>query len=289
MKSLLSLNGSAVWLTATLLATAVASDRTPAAERAAPAPDAAPNKVTFPEVGNPQGESFHVVVQWQNLKSIPGSHEIVAHVRQYGRDGLAKKATIQRFESGNRTQLVGVERRGDSVVLRFTSPGGAAVPGREVMEVRCIVNADGLRRLPDVEGESLELKGLPSCLRPQAEGRPGGVTSTYAAADGDMRLTAEATTAVPIAKAVKAYFATHSTYPPMTELQSLLKPSPVSSSRGGQINGWSYFPDSDKQGFSLTRKLGWDTALRYSWDGTSDEWYFEPGDGSASKKIDLRP
>ena len=123
----------------------------------------------------------------------------------------------------------------------------------------------------------------------QAEGWPGGFTSTYAAADGDMRLTAEASTAVPIAKAVKTYFAKHSTFPSMTELQSLLKSSPVSSSRGGQINGWSYFPDSDKRGFSLTRKLGWDTALRYSWDGTSDEWFFEPGDASASKKIDLRP
>jgi hypothetical protein len=166
MQSLLYLTGSAVWLTAILFAAAVASDRTPATERATPDPDSAPNKVTFPEVGSPQGKSFHVVVQWENLESIPGTHEIVAHVREYGRDGLAKKATIQRFESGNRNQLVGVERRGDSVVLRFTCPGGAVVPGREVMEVRCTVTADGLRRLPDVEGESLELKGLPSCLRP---------------------------------------------------------------------------------------------------------------------------
>jgi len=145
---------------------AVASDRPAAIERARPDPDSAPNKVTFPEVVNAQGESFHVVVEWQNLESIPGSHEIVAHVREYGRDGLAKKATIQRFESGNRNQLVGVERRGDSAVLRFRSQGGAVVPGREVIEVRCTVTAAGLRRLPDGEVESLELQGLPSCLRP---------------------------------------------------------------------------------------------------------------------------
>ena len=166
MKSLLYLTGSTVWLTAILFAAAVASDRTPATERPAPDPDSAPNKVTFPEAGSPQGKIFHVVVQWQNLESIPGTHEIVAHVREYGRDGLAKKAAIQRFESGHRNQLVGVERRGDTVVLRFTSPGGAVVPGREVMEVRCTVTADGLRRLPDVKGESLELRGLPPCLRP---------------------------------------------------------------------------------------------------------------------------
>jgi len=177
MKSLLYRIGSAVWLTAILFAAAVASDRPafaaavasdrPAAiERARPDPDSAPNKVTFPEVVNAQGESFHVVVEWQNLESIPGSHEIVAHVREYGRDGLAKKATIQRFESGNRNQLVGVERRGDSAVLRFRSQGGAVVPGREVIEVRCTVTAAGLRRLPDGEVESLELQGLPSCLRP---------------------------------------------------------------------------------------------------------------------------
>jgi len=166
MKSLLYRIGSAVWLTAILFAAAVASDRPADIERARPDPDSAPNKVTFPEVGNAQGESFQVVVQWQYLQSVPGSHEIVAHVREYGRDGLAKKANVQRFESGNRNQLVGVERRGDSVVLRFTSPGSASAPGREVMEVRCTVTADGLRRLPDVQGESLELKGLASCLRP---------------------------------------------------------------------------------------------------------------------------
>ena len=123
----------------------------------------------------------------------------------------------------------------------------------------------------------------------QADGWPGGVSSSYAAADNDMRLTKEAATAVPIAKAIKSYCATHSTYPPMTELQSLLKSSDINSSRAGQIDGWLYVPNSDQQGFSLTRKLGWDTALRYSWDGNSDLWYFEPGDGSASKRIELRP
>jgi hypothetical protein len=120
---------------------------------------------------------------------------------------------------------------------------------------------------------------------------PGGMRPSYRASDYDSRLTAEAKSAIPIAKAIKAYFAAHGNYPSnTTQLQVDLPTSHFSPEDDcGGVDGWTYYTGPGVTGFTLSRKLGWDPSLQYSWDGTAETWVFDPGDGSPRKLVALRP
>lgn len=130
-----------------------------------PDPETFPNRRTFTEVVGAGGKSFHVVIYWNNLQSVPGSHEIVARIRRYGKEGLSKNGIDHWFESGNRRDLVGVEMnpRGAAIatlILRFRSHGGGEVPGREGDEVKCTVTEGGLKGLPTDSNRVLKIDGV---------------------------------------------------------------------------------------------------------------------------------
>jgi hypothetical protein len=55
------------------------------------------------------------------------------------------------------------------------------------------------------------------------------------------------------------------------------------------VDGWHYSPTPNSAGFRLARKLGWDTALQYHWDGVNGSWVFASGGGSPDKPIVLSP
>lgn len=120
---------------------------------------------------------------------------------------------------------------------------------------------------------------------------PGGMRPSYPVADYDRRLTEEARSALPIAGAVQAYFATHGTYPERaSQLRDALPSSRFTSEEPcGSIDGWMYCSGPGAAGFTLTRRLGWDPSLQYSWDGTTETWLFDPGDGSPRTTVKLRP
>lgn len=118
-------------------------------------------------------------------------------------------------------------------------------------------------------------------------GWPGGIPPTYAATDGDPRLTREAKTVAPIRDAVKKCFAKHDTYPPNVAAFQGDPPSSAQVAPDGSVDGWRY--TSASTGFSLTRRLGWGPWLEYRWDGSIDAWIFNPGDGSPEKAIVLHP
>jgi hypothetical protein len=117
---------------------------------------------------------------------------------------------------------------------------------------------------------------------------PGGLRPSYVAIDGDERLTGEARTASPLIAALRQYHSEHGDYPAdLTTLRPLLPNSAFAS--GQFVDGWHYFPASNSAGFSLSRKLGWETALLYHWDGADGSWVFARGDGSPDTPIVLNP
>ena len=100
-----------------------------------------PNKRTF-YWHEPGKDGLQVVIYWDSLSSVPGEHEIVARVYTEA-DDARPQGIDQHFRSGNRSQLEGIEARGNSLVLRF-----ATYPGGEVNEVPCTVTPKGLEGLP---------------------------------------------------------------------------------------------------------------------------------------------
>jgi hypothetical protein len=118
---------------------------------------------------------------------------------------------------------------------------------------------------------------------------PGGMRPIYHAIDHDRRLTQAAKSALPVRDAVKRYFGAHAAYPVnIAAFQNDLPGISQLTPEGG-VDGWTYSPATDGKGFSLRRRLGWDPALEYRWDGSIETWVFDPGDGSPMKMILLQP
>jgi hypothetical protein len=109
---------------------------------------------------------------------------------------------------------------------------------------------------------------------------PGGVRPSYDARDDDPRLTVIAAEALPIIDALERYHEAHQAYPGADDAAALLPP---------EIAGWSYLRGDDASSYSLSRKLGWDTALAFRRDAKGSQWVFQPGDGSDDVPIILHP
>jgi hypothetical protein len=121
---------------------------------------------------------------------------------------------------------------------------------------------------------------------------PGGMSPSYQAVDFDPRLTREASTAIPVIAALNLYRSKHSAFPAAAyQLAAYLPSASATSSslKHGFVCGWSYRKTDNGMGYWLWRKLGWDPALTYEYHGSQGRWVFEPGDGSTSKPIILKP
>lgn len=112
----------------------------------------------------------------------------------------------------------------------------------------------------------------------------------YVAVDNDARLTEMARTAKPLIDAMRRYHEIHGNYPEnITAVREFLPSSNVAPQRDDMADGWMYFPTTDPPGFTLSKSLGWDPTLNYQWNGTSEIWIYDPGDGSDEKQISLNP
>jgi hypothetical protein len=130
---------------------------------------------------------------------------------------------------------------------------------------------------------------------------PGGMPSSYRAADHDARLTAIAREAVPIIQSINRYYKAHGQCPQVSaddlaELQNGIGRSVTATIVGSEINfqisgaatGWMYYSSSQhRASCSLARKLGWDPDLIWQRDGEKTEWIFVPGDGREEKPVQL--
>jgi hypothetical protein len=128
---------------------------------------------------------------------------------------------------------------------------------------------------------------------------PGGMSSTYRAADHDRRLTGIAREAAPAIQAIDRFYKAHAQCPREDDLEELRQDLPQNvdvSDRVGRIefrvsasaNGWLYSPGrTDPSSCSLWHKLGWDPALVWLRHGEQTKWVFVPGDGSEGTTIDL--
>lgn len=116
----------------------------------------------------------------------------------------------------------------------------------------------------------------------------GGLRSSYPATDYDSLLTQEARLALPLIKAIRAYRNSHSQeMPPNLDVIRADLPH-TTDLRDEMTHGWTYVP-GEAGHFRLYRKLGWDPALWFEDVDGVDTWTFDPGDGSATKQLKLRP
>lgn len=130
---------------------------------------------------------------------------------------------------------------------------------------------------------------------------PGGMPSSYRAADHDRRLTSIAREALPIIELIDRYYEAHGHCPRVSEadtaeLRNSLTREFVVTFHGNDIkfrtaNGtvdWSYYSsDGSPTSCQLSRKLGWDPDLVWRRHENRTQWLFAPGDGSPDAAIDL--
>jgi hypothetical protein len=128
---------------------------------------------------------------------------------------------------------------------------------------------------------------------------PGGMSSTYRAADHDARLTREARDVAPVIQAIDGFYKAHGQCPRESDLEELRQGLPqylsifdrdgrIEFRAAGTANGWLYSPGrNDPASCSLWHKLGWDPALVWLRHGEQTKWVFVPGDGSEETTIDL--
>lgn len=116
----------------------------------------------------------------------------------------------------------------------------------------------------------------------------GGMRPNYPAKDFDPLLTSKARPAHGLIAALEAYRRDHSHYPGgVHELASYLGDRTPAEDLE-RICGCTYVCDGDT-GYHLYFKLGWDPSLNYVVEGTKGQWIFDPGDGSPTKEIQLKP
>ena len=121
---------------------------------------------------------------------------------------------------------------------------------------------------------------------------PGGMPPSYPAANYDPRLTREASTAKVVIAALNRYRSDHSAFPAVASQLTPYLPSASATPgdlKNGFVCGWSYWKTDNGRGYDLARKLGWDPVLHYEYHGSEGRWIFDPGDGSTSKTIILKP
>jgi hypothetical protein len=120
---------------------------------------------------------------------------------------------------------------------------------------------------------------------------PGGMRSSYPAADYDPRLTREAATGTPLIAALKRYHEEHAAFPDHAADFASYLPNPPEQlgTQSPYILDWRYYRLKKSGGYVLTRKLGWDAKLLYYYDGPGTRWVFDPGDGTPTKTIILKP
>jgi hypothetical protein len=130
---------------------------------------------------------------------------------------------------------------------------------------------------------------------------PGGMASSYRAADHDRRLTPIARSAAPIIAAIDRFYAANDQCPRVNEsdlsqLRANLPPDLAGTLQGraiefrppGAVSGWLYYAsNTDPSSCALSYKLGWDPALEWSRQGARTTWTFVPGDGSDDRTIVL--
>ena len=114
---------------------------------------------------------------------------------------------------------------------------------------------------------------------------PGGSRSMSNVVDYDRRLVAHAQDAEVLIDGILAYIDSQGA-PPIDQ-DELCKALPASkiSADASNVDGWRY--ERLGTGFTLRKKLGWDPSLTYHFDGTSDRWIYDPGDGGQASTIQL--
>ncbi|MFI5012648.1 MAG: hypothetical protein ACHQAY_09890 [Hyphomicrobiales bacterium] len=126
---------------------------------------------------------------------------------------------------------------------------------------------------------------------------PGGARPSYEARDDDPRLTAIAAGALPIIEALEGYHAEHKAYPAGDEVDlsalatEIGNSIPMHPSAGATAPGdlWSYSRGRGGSSYSLSKKLGWDTALTFRRDALDAQWVFVRGDGTDDVTVILHP
>lgn len=109
---------------------------------------------------------------------------------------------------------------------------------------------------------------------------------------GEAQLNKIARSASPIIQALERYHSEHQRFPAdPADLAPYLPPVPATpaSANHNLIRGWFYHHETSGQGYSLSYKLGWDPNLIYRCDGPAGRWEYDPGDGSPSKALSLKP
>jgi hypothetical protein len=127
---------------------------------------------------------------------------------------------------------------------------------------------------------------------------PGGIRPSYDARDDDPGLTAIAAGALPVIDALERYVAGRKAYPAGDDEAGL---SALAAELGGSGamhrsmagvefgDGWSYSRGTEVSSYSLSKKLGWDTALEFRRDALGAQWVFVRGDGTDDVAILLHP
>lgn len=119
---------------------------------------------------------------------------------------------------------------------------------------------------------------------------PGGMRSNYRAVDFERRLTGVAKSALPLADAIQRYYVSHGHLPEdLAPIRDILTAQGWQASDLHQFEDWRYVVSPGTASFSLTRKLGWDPSLRYTWKGGEGSWHFNPGNGTPERLIELKP
>jgi hypothetical protein len=95
---------------------------------------------------------------------------------------------------------------------------------------------------------------------------------------------------LPIIRGLERYRAEHQRFPSdPADLTSYLPPVPATpaSANRNLIRGWFYH--RDPTGYSLAYKVDRDPNLIYVYDGSAAHWEYDPGDGTPSKTVHLKP
>lgn len=50
---------------------------------------------------------------------------------------------------------------------------------------------------------------------------------------------------------------------------------------------WTYLPSANWETYMLVRKVGWDTSLSYVFNQGAWHWYWDSGDGTEGKYLEL--
>ena len=101
----------------------------------------------------------------------------------------------------------------------------------------------------------------------------GGLSAAQVNELNDRQLSVIARTASPLISALNRFRREHGSFPDQL--------SKAEISEGD----WTYYPEGD--GYSLSKKLGWDPMLQYFVSNNISRWVLDPGDGSTKREIDL--